>query len=228
MKYANVSFYDSPEGGWDWDFVVDIAGVESAEEALARCGPGFYERLGPLLDQTTTLDNGEEMPFGKALDQLLKLLRFNDGFLLQFVPLPSVRREVARRMRRIAQIEQQILPMIEPTAADERDPGKKQDLDRQRQQFKEEIAGHMHFIVQAKDRSNLTNYQLVGAMIIPMLFQQNDMTVLDVMGMLKVTHVGVRLQDVIGAWIPAPQEKSDRERAEALLLGEARLSTIAS
>jgi hypothetical protein len=114
-------------------------------------------------------------------------------------------------MRRIAQIEQQILPMMEPTAA-----------------FKEEIAGHMHFIAQAKDRSNLTNYQLAGAMIIPMLFQQNDMTVLDVMGMLKVTHVGVRLQDVIGAWIPAPQEKSDRERAEALLLGEARLSTIAS
>ena len=228
IKYANVSFYDSPEGGWDWDFVVDIAGVESAEEALARCGPGFYERLGPLLDQTTTLDNGEEMPFGKALDQMLKLLRFNDGFLLQFVPLPSVRREVARRMRRIAQIEQQILPMIEPAAADERDPGKKQDLDRQRQQFKEEIAGHMHFIVQAKDHNNLENYQLVGAMIIPMLFQQNDMTVLDVLGMLKVTHVGVRLQDVICAWVPAPKEKSDREVAEAFLLGEARLSTISS
>ena len=65
-------------------------------------------------------------------------------------------------------------------------------------------------------------------MIIPMLFQQNDMTVLDVLGMLKVTHVGVRLQDVICAWVPAPKEKSDREVAEAFLLGEARLSTISS
>ena len=155
MEYANVSFYDNPETGWDWDFVVDVGNVKSAEEALARCGRGFYEHLEPLLDRTTTLDNGEEMPFGKALDQLLKMLRFNDGFLLQFVPRPAVRREVGRRMRRIAQIEQQILPMLEPTTADERDPGKKRDLDRQRRQFKEEIAGHMHFIAQAKDHNNL-------------------------------------------------------------------------
>ena len=55
-------------------------------------------------------------------------------------------------------------------------------------------------------------------MIIPMLFQQNDMTVLDVMGMLKVTHSAVRLQDITCAWVPAPKEKSDRAVAEATLL----------
>ena len=71
-------------------------------------------RTSALLDKKVRLDNGDEVTFRDEIERALRRMQVNDGFLLQFVPRPAVEEDVNRRMRRIAQITDQILPAMVP------------------------------------------------------------------------------------------------------------------
>src|SRR5262249_40793373 len=209
LKYNNISYYydDRNPDKCNWDLCLDTGKVDSAEEALAKCGPEVAALLMPLLDKKTTLANGDEMTFRAALEQMLKLKRHNDAVLLQFELHPAVKREVARCMRRKTQITQQMLPGMKSCA--------------EKEKLLVELARLDDHIRQRTDRNNMKNFVLTGAWLAPMLFQQNDMTVLDVLGMATVTHTGVRLQDVNAVGVPTPNQPSDREVAEDFLANAA-------
>ncbi len=203
---TNIALYDTG-WDWDWDFIVNTGNVKSAEEAFARCRPDMAERFLPLLDKKTRLDNGDEVTFREAIEQLLALMQMNDGFLLQFVPHPEVKKDVHRRMRRIAQIKEQILPAMEPARADRNDPLKARKLKKERDRLLQEITREEAFIRQAKDPANLENYIPSGVWLMPLSMQTEETTVLNVLGLLKISHVGVRMQDSMVCWVPAPKEE---------------------
>jgi len=58
----------------------------------------------------------------------------------------------------------------------------------------------------AKDPKNLIFFEPTAVYIMPLLFQWDETTVLNILGMLKTTHIGVRLQDDNCAWVPTPKE----------------------
>jgi hypothetical protein len=187
--------------------------VASAEEAFDKCGPDVAECFRPLLDKKVRLDNGDEVTFRDAIEQLLGLMQMNDGFLMQFVPRPEVEEDVDRRMRRIAQITDQILPAMEPALADKLNPLKKRKLKEERERLLAEIAREEAFIRQAGDPANLENFIPSGVWILPLSMQTEETTVLNVLGLLKISHVGVRMHDAMVCWVPAPKEE-DRSNLE--------------
>jgi hypothetical protein len=67
-----------------------------------------------------------------------------------------------------------------------------------------------------KDPTNLSNFEPIAVYIMPLLFQWDELTVLDVLGMAKISHIGVRLQDNNCAWVPVPKE----EGREKLVTGD--------
>jgi hypothetical protein len=197
----------------DFDLLVDVGSVASAEEAFDKCGPDVAECFRPLLDKKVRLDNGVEVTFRDAIEQLLGLMQMNDGFLMQFVQRPEVEEDVDRRMRRIAQITDQILPAMEPTLADKLNPLKKRKLKEERERLLAEIAREEAFIRQAGDPANLENFIPSGVWIMPLSMQTEETTVLNVLGLLKISHVGVRMHDAMVCWVPAPKEE-DRSNLE--------------
>jgi len=202
MKYANIAQYE-----WDFDYLVDIGPVSSVEQALDELPPGMAARLKPLLDRETTLENGRKIRFREAVEQLLKIMRHNDGFLVQWIMRPEVKKEVERRRRRMALIEQQrMLPTLEALRDKERNPVKKREFDRQYRALDTELADHKSFMRDAKDPKNLIFFEPAAVYIMPLLFQWDETTVLNILGMLKTIHIGVRLQDDNCAWVPTPKE----------------------
>jgi hypothetical protein len=206
----------------DWDFIVDVGSVASAEEAFDKCGPDIAKSFRPLLDKKVRLDNGDEVTFRDEIERALKLMQMNDGFLLQFVPRPAVEEDVNRRMRRIAQITDQILPAMVPARADRNDPVKKRKLEQERKRLLEEIDRELAFIRQAGDPAKMENFMPSGVWIMPLSTQTEEWTVLNLLGLLKVSHVGVRQQDAMFVHIPAPKEE-DRTALEIARDGLDRL-----
>ena len=136
---------------------------------------------------------------------MLAIMRYNDGFLLQFVPRPEVKAEVGRMLRRIAQIQQQIFPGLEPARADNLNPAKRQAIEDQRRKYLDEIADLEAKIRAAKDPDNLDNHQLANVFLLPVVMQTDEMVVLNALGLLKVSHIGVRMHDTLVVQIPAPE-----------------------
>ncbi len=201
---ANTAHYDLG-GDWDWDYIIDIGAVRTAEEALGKCRKDIAAHVKPLLEQQTKLLNGDTVTFRDAIEEMLALMRYNDGFLLQFVPRPEVKAEVGRMLRRIAQIQQQILPGLEPARADNLNPAKRQAIEDQRRKYLDEIADLEAKIRAAKDPDNLDNHQLANVFLLPVVMQTDEMVVLNALGLLKVSHIGVRLHDTLVVQIPAPE-----------------------
>jgi hypothetical protein len=196
--------------------------VASAEDAFDKCGPDIAESFRPLLDKKVRLDNGDEVTFRDEIERALRRMQVNDGFLLQFVPRPAVEEDVNRRMRRIAQITDQILPAMVPARADRNDPVKKRKLEQERKRLLEEIDRELAFIRQAGDPAKMENFMPSGVWIMPLSTQTEEWTVLNLLGLLKVSHVGVRQQDAMFVHIPAPKEE-DRTALEIARDGLDRL-----
>jgi hypothetical protein len=89
MKFANTAVYDFGKA-WDFDFIADIGPVSTAEELLEKLPKNMADHMRPLLDRQTTLMNGDIVTFRDAIERVLAMMRYNDGFLLQFVPRPEV------------------------------------------------------------------------------------------------------------------------------------------
>jgi hypothetical protein len=160
-----------------------------------------------LLDKETTLDNGSKVIFREGLEKLLKMLRYNDGFLMEWALRPEVKKEVGRRLRRIAMIRQQrMLETLQARAEDERDPKKKRELEDAYRLLDLELFVHEKRIREMKDPKNLSCFEPIAVYIMPLLFQWDELTVLDILGMAKISHIGVRLQDNNCAWVPVPKE----------------------
>jgi hypothetical protein len=186
--------------------------VTSIEEAFDGLRPDMAARLKPLLDQETTLDNGSKIIFRDGLEKLLKMMRYNDGFLLEWGLRPEVKKEIGRRLRRIAMIRQQrMLETLQARAEDERNPERKRELQEAYRLLDTELFIHEDRIREMKDPKNLDYFEPIAVYIIPLLFQWDELTVLDVLGMAKISHIGVRLQDNNCAWVPVPKEE-DREK----------------
>jgi hypothetical protein len=205
------------------------------------------KRINELLDRETTLQNGDKIKFGAAIEQALKLLRANDGFLLQWVPKPEAEALVNRHFNRIAQIKEQILPTLDTwyirkqiarknrllAATRLRNPEqldremirkdieklKKQqrELDGQRRDVMDELATLSAAIATRKDPSNLNYFDLEAVYIMPIVMQTDTKTVLNLAGLLNVSHVGTRMHDTIVACIPAPKPDFGRAVAEKAL-----------
>jgi hypothetical protein len=224
-ELRNIALYKSgTKHGWklDWDLIVNVGSVASAEEASEKCGPDVAEAFRPLLDKKVRLDNGDEVTFRDEIDRALRLMQMNDGFLMQFVPPPALEQDINRRLRRIAQITDQILPAMVPAKADRNNPQKKRKLEQERKRLLEEIDRERAFIRQTEDTANMENFIPSGVWIMPLSTQTEEWTVLNLLGLLKLSHVGVRQQDSMFVHIPAPKEE-DRTALEIARDGLDRL-----
>jgi hypothetical protein len=202
--FTNTALYDLG-ADWDWDYITNIGPVRTAEEAFKKCRKDMADHLIPLLDHPTTLPNGDTVVFRDAVNDLLALMRYNDGFLLQFVPRPEVKEEVGRHLRRIAQIREQILPQLLPTRADGLFSNeKRRSIQDQRDNLLQEIADLEAKICAAKDPHNLETHRLANIFILPLAMQTDEMVVLNLLGLLKISHIGVRMHDTLVVTIPAP------------------------
>jgi hypothetical protein len=202
--FTNTALYDLG-ADWDWDYITNIGPVRTAEDAFKKCRKDMADHLIPLLDHQTTLPNGDTVVFRDAVNNLLALMRYNDGFLLQFVPRPEVKEEVGRQLRRIAQIREQILPQLQPTRADGLFSNeKRRSIQDQRDKLLQEIADLEAKICAAKDPHNLETHRLANIFILPLAMQTDEMVVLNALGILKISHIGVRMHDTLVVTIPAP------------------------
>jgi hypothetical protein len=250
IDLENTALYDVGRD-YDFDWITNIGPVKSVEEALKKCGAA-KTHVERLLDRETTLQNGETVKFRDAVDQALKLLHTNDGFLLQWVPKPEAKALVNRNLDRIAQITEQILPRLDSrfigkqilrrkktlAATRLRNPKKldreqikseivaleiqQSQLEAQRQTFKDELQRLAHEIAMRKNPDNLDYFDLEAVYIMPIVMQTDTKTVLNLAGLLNVGHSGTRMHDTIVACIPAHKPEAGRRAADNALAERAR------
>jgi hypothetical protein len=224
MNYVNTSLYEIDDINWRFDLILDIGSVSKVDNLLQRIRKvrsGMADRMKTLLDKETTLTNGRKRKFREALEDLLKIMRYNDAILLEWEARPEVKKEVARRLRRIALLEQEMLPQLHALSANTRDRREKRKLDRQYRLLEKELVQHQLFIREAKDPRNLEYFELAGVHVIPFEFGWYETTVFDVAGMGKVNHTGVLIDDLTAATIPAPKQDDFEEAVEDYLEGRA-------
>ena len=59
----------------------------------------------------------------------------------------------------------------------------------------------------AKDPANLANYELANTFLMPLVTQTDGLVMLNALGLLKVSQIGVRMHDTLVVQIPAPDPR---------------------
>jgi hypothetical protein len=200
------------------------------------------EENGVTYDRTTILENGETVSFRKAVEQMLGRMRENDGLLLWFTLHKDALDVIQRGQMRIRQIRHEMLPLLrdseywdestiggklakmlqrpaaavgDPLLPPGRNAESHQELKRKRRTLEAEIKRLEARIEHFKSPSYLVPY---GVFVVPLQYQQDGHTVFNGLGLIEISHVGVRVPDNLPFSIPTERlDGRHRENAEGWL-----------